>query len=111
MKIRLVALVLAFGLALSAQAGEDPRLDGSSNAAAEATWKRIVEAAPPAERRKLLEAVIRINLAGVHSAYEVVGNPEFQELGIARIKDQVDGMTAAEIIAYGEKVGTVKVGH
>ena len=80
------------------------RFDGSSDAAAEASWTRMVNGAPAAQRQKLLIAMLKLNLDGVDSAYQVVGNPEFDELGIARIKDKIDGMTANEIIALAERV-------
>jgi hypothetical protein len=101
--------VLALSLAFVAQSREPLRLDASSAEAAEASWKAMVDDTRGSKKQKLLEAMLKINLAGVKSAYKVAGNPELQSLGIARIKDQVAGMTVDEIIELGERVGTIKI--
>ena len=36
--------------------------------------------------------MLKINLAGTKSAYDVVGDPELQSLGIARIKPSIAPM-------------------
>ena len=109
MKKRFLSGALAISFAFVAQSREPVRLDASSTEAAEASWKAMVDGTRGSKKQKLLEAMLKINLAGVKSGYEVVGNPKLQSLGIARIKDQVAGMTADEIIALGERVGTVKI--
>lgn len=105
----LLLLCLALLAISTAHARQPVRLDASSTQAAEASWKRMVDEARGSRKQKLLEAMLKINLAGVTSGYEVVGNAEFQSLGIARIKDRVAGMTADEIIELGERIGTVRV--
>ncbi len=109
MNKRLLVGVLALSLAFVVQSREPLRIDASSVEAAEASWKVMVDSTRGSKKQKLLEAMLKINLAGVTSGYEVVGNPELQSLGIARIKDQVARMTADEIIALGERVGTIKI--
>jgi hypothetical protein len=109
MKHWIAAAVMTFAIATGAYAKEPVRLDGSSEQAAVATWEAMVDSAKPKTRKKLIEAVLKINLAGVKSAAEAAENPELQSLGIVRIKDQVAGMTAEEIIEYGERVSTVTI--
>jgi len=104
-----LAALLGFLVATVAHAREPIRIDASSNEAAEASWLRMVESARGAKKQRLPEAMLKIDLAGVLSVYEVIDDPELKSLGIARIKDQVAGMTAEEIIALGERVGTVKI--
>lgn len=110
MKIRFSAvLIVSLLVAGIACAHEPVRLDASSDAAAEASWKKMIESVSAAEKRKLVVAMLQINLAGVNSAYEVAGNPELQNLGIARIKDKVAGLSADEIIALGNRTSGVQV--
>jgi hypothetical protein len=109
MRKRAFAAVLLGLAALTAGAREPIRLDASSAEAAEASWKQMVGSAHGGKKQKLLEAMLKINLAGVQSGYEVVGNRDLQSLGIARIRDKVAGMSAEEIIELGERVGTVKI--
>ena len=107
--MRFLVGLLALSLAFIVQSREPIRLDASSVEAAEASWKAMIDGTRGSKKQKLLEAMLKINLAGVKSPYEAVGNPELQTLGIARIKHQVAGMTADEIIEMGERVGTIKI--
>ena len=109
MKKRVLVAMLAMLIATTAYAAEPVRLDASSDAAAEASWKRMVASSNASKKQKLLEAMLKINLAGVKTASDVVHHPEMHSLGIARIKERVAGMTADEIIEYGERVGTVQI--
>ncbi len=95
-------LSVAALLAASVWAGEPVRIDASSDRAAEESWARMLESADPATRERLQFAMVKINLMGVKSARETVGRPEFDALGIVRIKGQVAGMSAQELIALGE---------
>lgn len=107
MKTRsLAVLLIGFLAATGVQARETIRLDASSDAAAKASWKRMTESVSPEKQQQLLLAMLQINLAGVNSAYEVVGNPELQHPNIARIKDRIAGLDADEIIALGNRVST-----
>ena len=58
----------------------------------------MTEDAAPAKRQQLLIAMLKLNMVGIHSAYDVVNNPELQSFGISRVKDKVAGLTADEII-------------
>lgn len=109
MKHRIAAALLTLVVTVGAHAKEPLRLDASSDEAAETTWKAMVDSATPAMRKKLLEAMVKINLAGVRSVTETVNDPGLQSFGIIRIKDNVAGLNAREIVAYGERVSTVKI--
>lgn len=110
MKHRFVVAALVSLLAVSTVVAKEPvRLDASSDAAAEASWRAMHEEASPEQKRELPLAMLKINLAGTKSAYDMVGDPELQTLGITRIKDKVSGMTAEEIIALGNRVSTIKL--
>lgn len=108
-QLHILIFVIACGLATAAFADDAIRVDASSNASAKASFDRMQHAASPAMRQQLAIALLKINLAGVMSAHEVVGNPELASMGIERVKDRVSGMTADEIVAYGEQVSTVRV--
>lgn len=110
MKHLLAVAALAALLAVSTVSAKEPvRRDASSDAAAEASWKAMHEEASPEQKRELPLALLKISLAGANSAYDVVGAPDLQTLGITRIKDKVSGMTAEEIIALGNRVSTIKL--
>jgi hypothetical protein len=85
------------------------RLDASTVQTAEASFKKMASELPGDGWRKLSMAMIAINLKGVQSAHEVVNNPALQSPTIGRIKDEVAGMTAQEIIEYASKVSTVRM--
>ena len=61
------------------------------------------------ERQKLGLAIVLINMEGVKSAYEVIGNPELEAPSVGRIKDKVAGMTADEIIALAARTSSVRM--
>lgn len=108
MKFTIVAVVFVLALAAAnAQARQPFRLDASSNAAAESSWNAMLASADPAHKQQLLEAMLKINLAGVQSARELVGNPDMASFGIARVKDTVAGLTADQIIELGDRISTI----
>lgn len=110
MKLNIVAIGLLLVLAMAnAQAGQPPRIDASSNATAVSSWNVMLNSVSPTEKQKLLEAMLKINLAGVQSAKELVNNPSVDHLGIVRIKDKVAGLTADQIIKLGDQVSTVTI--
>lgn len=84
------------------------RLDATSDATAQSSFSAMSEALPPEKRQELLVAMLKLNLTGVNSAYEVVQNPDLQSPSIVRIKDQVAGMTAQEIIDLADRTSSVK---
>ncbi|WP_313493339.1 hypothetical protein [Stenotrophomonas sp.] len=104
-----VVLIIGVLAAGSALAKEPIRLDASSDAAAESSWKQMIESVSAAKKQKLLLAMLQINLDGVNSAYEVVGNPELQGFGIARVKDRVAGLDADEIIELGSRTSGAEI--
>jgi hypothetical protein len=85
------------------------RLDATSAASAQESFQRMLEGASGAKRNELLVAMLKLNMSGVRSAYEVVAKPELQSLSIARIKDRVAGMTAEEIIALADSTSEVEI--
>ena len=107
-----IALMFTFVVAVAsatALAQTPLRIDASSDEAARASWDAMLSSATPTEHQELLIALLQINLAGVQSAKEVVGQPDMQHLGIVRIKDKVSGLTAEQIIKLGKQVSTIKV--
>lgn len=110
MKHQLAAALLVGFLSISvSHAKEAIRIDASSDAAAEASWKKMTQEAASEKKQKLIIALLQINLAGVGSAYEAAANPELESFGIARVKDRVAGLTADEIIELGNRVSTIKI--
>lgn len=110
MLIKLISVVLTLGLVSAGLQAEGVlRLDASSDASAESSWKEMLDTASPDKRQKLVAAMLEINLAGVKSATQVFEMPDRDQIGIARIKDKVAGMTADQIIDLGKKVSTVRV--
>lgn len=94
----------AFGL----HAGKAVRLDASTLDSTQASFERMLQGLPAAQRNALFGAVLLINLEGVHSARELA-NPELQDLSVLRIKHRIDGMTADEIIALADSLETPKI--
>lgn len=109
----LTVLLLISALAVActttlAQSGE-VRIDSSSVESAETSYKAMMKDRSESEKQKLAVAVLMLNMEGVKSAYEVVGNPALQSPSIGRIKDKVAGMTSDEIIALADRTSDVRV--
>src|SRR5258708_4581238 len=105
---RKTALIALFFFSL-VNAGEAIRIDASSAASAEMSWRQMLAAASAQDQQKLQVALIQLNLAGVNSAYDVASNPELQNPSVIRVKDKLAGLTAEEIIELANKTSTVKV--
>ncbi|MHB8742105.1 MAG: hypothetical protein ACYC9L_03185 [Sulfuricaulis sp.] len=105
---KLASIALLFFLG-TVNAAEPIRIDGSSDAAAKASWDRMLAQSKSQTQQKLVGALIQINLAGVNSAFEVASNPDLQSLSVARIKDKIAGLTAEQIIDLANRISTVKV--
>ena len=90
----------------SAIAKEVPRIDASSDEAASSSFAAMIDALPPAEQAVLAVAMLKLNMRGVKSAYDLVGKPD---PSIVPIKDDVNGMTAAAIIALARDAHDVKI--
>ena len=102
-------MVAALSLVGAACSAEPVRLDASSDAAAKKSFDRMEKNLSPKLQRELIVAMVKLNMVGVNSAYDVVANPELQSPSIVRIKDRVAGMTAEEIIDLADRTSTVKV--
>lgn len=85
------------------------RIDSTSSQSAEASYRAMMSGRSPADQQKLAIAVLVLNMQGVKSATEVVNNPELQAPSIERIRAQVAGMSAEEIIALAAKDPSVRV--
>lgn len=105
------ALTFALAACSSAPARSDQalRLDATSDATAQRSFQRMVDRADAAGKQELAFAMLKLNMEGVQSVYEVVQQPELKTLSIARVKDRVAGMTAEEIIALANAVSSVDV--
>jgi len=106
MKRFFIAMVFLFAtvcLAVGAHAQGPIRIDGSSDSAANESFKRMLAQLPTDRQRKLLSALVQLYVSGVHSAYEVVDNPKFQNMSAAGVKDKIAGMTADEIVEYAKQ--------
>jgi hypothetical protein len=93
----------------SARAGEPVRLDASSDRAAVDSFSLMLAGLSREEQEDLQFAMLKINMDGVGSAAEMLADPALRAPTIARIKDRVAGMTAAEIIAEADAVTSVQM--
>lgn len=98
-------LLVMSAAAAQAIAGEPMRLDGSSDSTAERSFKQMMDAQEPDAQMQLATAMLQLNMAGVSSAEEMMADPELRNPSIARIREQVDGLTAEEIIALASGSG------
>ena len=84
------------------------RVNASTAASAESSYKTMMSQLSESKQRQLALAVLALNMVGVNSAYEMVNNPALQAPSVGRIKDRVAGMSADEIIALAAKTSTVR---
>lgn len=97
-----VAASLLAVMSSGAVAKEPVRIDGSTDAAAEASFKRMLKQAPTRKKQELHMAMLAVVMDDVGSAYELVQRPELKNPSIALVKERVDGMTADELIALAK---------
>lgn len=110
MRNLLFATLFAVAAAACATTPAEPvTIDGSTDATAEASWARMLDEADRHTRIELMTALIAINLQGVESVYEIVGNDDLKTASIANVREQLDGMTADEVLAYAGEVATVEI--
>lgn len=110
LKAVLAALLLAAVAGCASTPTAAPtRLDATTAETAKRTFQKMADELPGDGWQRLAMAMIAINMKNVKSAHEVVNNPELQSPSIARIKDEVAGMSAQEIIDYAAKVSTVRM--
>ena len=103
----LIALCSCASTSLSSS--QAVRLDATSDVAAQNSFKRMLDQSSPTRKQELAVAMLKLNMTGVQSAYEVVGSAELQSPSIVRIKDRVSGMTAEEIIDLANRTSDVKI--
>lgn len=108
MAAAVLSLALVAGCAATG-VREAVRLDASSAEAAEASYKAMMRGRSPAEQQKLALAVLTLNMQGVKSARDVVANPALQSPSVSRIRDQLAGLTAEQIIDLAAKSKGVRV--
>lgn len=106
MKRRILRIALLLLLVPLVGVAGPIRIDGSSEAAANRTFQRMLQSLKPDQQQALVIAVIQINLIGVESAYGLVGNADLQHPSAARIRTRIAGMSAPEIIAFAAKNAT-----
>lgn len=85
------------------------RIDATSRESAEASYRAMMRGRTEPDQQKLAIAVLVLNMEGVKSAREVVGNRDLQSPSIGRIKDKVAGMTAEQIIELAGRNPSVHV--
>ena len=107
LSIALAAICSCASTSLSAS--QPVRLDATSDATAEKSFKRMLNQASAARQQKLAIAMLKLNMVGVQSVYDVAASPELQSPSIVRIKDRVAGMTAEEIIDLADRTSDVKI--
>lgn len=61
------------------------------------------------KKEELAIAILKLNMAGVKGAHELLADPDLQKPSIIRIKDRVAGMTADEIIGLANRTSEVRV--
>lgn len=110
MKRMLILLVITLILSIfsiSTSFGTEPvRIDGSSDAAAQASWIKMLNSLEQEKMHELTIAFAKISLVGVNSVFDLAKNPDLMPLSITKIKDQVDGLTADQIIQLGNEVNS-----
>jgi hypothetical protein len=96
-------LACAFSLILAAPAGagQGIHIDGSSDAAANRSYQRMVNSLDGTKKDELVTAVLQLNLVGVETASDAPTNPS-----AARIRDRIGGMNASEIIDLAHRTAT-----
>jgi hypothetical protein len=91
-----------------AWARDQVRIDGSSAAAADQSFQRMIKTLKPDDQQALVIALIQINLAGAQSAQDMLHNPNMQNPSAGQVRDKIAGMTAPEIIAFANRTATTK---
>ena len=111
--LKQIATVLLYSALVVGCATSSPRaalrIDAASAETAEATYQAMMQGRSAEQRQKLALAVLMLNMQSVKSAHELVGNLSLQAPSIARIRGQVAGLTAEEIIALAAKNPSVRI--
>ena len=104
-----IALVAVCSCATAPNASQLVRLDATSDFTAQQTFDKMLSLSSAKKQQELAIAILKLNMVGVKSAYEVAANPELQNPSIARVKDRVAGMNAEEIIGLANRTTDVKI--
>lgn len=89
------ALVLGMHTAV---AKEPLHIDGSSEIATNESFERMLATLGDNQKIELHIAILKLALAGVESARQVMDNPAMQNISPSQVKDRIAGLTAAQII-------------
>lgn len=107
---RLFGWMFALALLAPAHARDIVRIDAHDARSASQSFGAMIGALPANEQRDLIEAVALLNLRGVKSAQELDARADLRNgFGIARIKDEVAGMSAEEIVALAREVPDISI--
>ncbi|MEO8923863.1 MAG: DUF6694 family lipoprotein [Caldimonas sp.] len=85
------------------------RIDASSDASVERSMAAMMASLKYDEQIQLAMAILQLNMAGVSSARQLIGNPDLQHPSAAKVKDRIAGKTADEIIALAKRTATTKI--
>ena len=96
--LNLCCLFVALNLTI-AEARDPVRIDASSDKAANTTFDKMVRECPHDKQKALVAAMVQLNLSGAHTVFEILNDPNRRQMDAARIKDQIAGKDADEIIA------------
>ncbi len=107
-KVLMTCMALVLLVSQPAWSAGPLRIDGSSDAAAERSFQRMLSGLQPEVQKELLIALVQINMIGAKSATDVLNDPGLQHPSAARIKDRIVGMTASEIIELARNTATTK---
>jgi hypothetical protein len=102
------ALITSLFLSSLGWATQPIRIDGSTEAAADASFQQMIQSLKPDEQQALAIALVQINLAGATSAEDMLRTPSMRNPSAGHIRTKIDGMSAAEIIDYAKTVATTK---
>jgi hypothetical protein len=97
---RLIPAALAC-ISLTVGAGQGIHIDGSSEAAANHSFQRMLNSLDTNQKTQLATAVVQLNMIGVETASDAPQNPS-----AGRIRDKIAGMTSSEIIELAHRTAT-----
>lgn len=102
-------ILLAFTLSLLAACGQ-PKVDGSSDEAMKKSIEKIGKSLSEDEKKKFQQAVVAIAFSEAMSGMDMGKmmrgeSPDPEEMQ-AKVREKLNGKTAQEIIAEGERIRT-----
>jgi hypothetical protein len=101
MNVKPVGIGLLLLFATASVAAQGIHIDGSSEAAANKSYQRMVNSLDGKKKDELVTAVLQLNMVGVESADDAPTNAT-----AGRIRDRIGGLTAAEIIDLAHRTAT-----